>query len=130
MHKILLTAAILAVPFFAVTPSFAMKGIDAARSCEAQKPKCRVTFDDGGGATIFIGDTIIDCPTPQGECSVVRVVHGRGDFGPADTSSGGLIGGRGNPPHGGNGGNKPGNDSVGSNSGTATTDVGGSGLIQ
>jgi len=68
----LVTILAIVVPLLAVsTPSFATKGIDAARSCNAN-PKCTVIFDDGGGATIIIGDVIIDCPGPQEECVVVR----------------------------------------------------------
>jgi hypothetical protein len=71
MNKLLLTAAIVVLPLFSTMPAFAMKGIDAARSCNAN-PKCTLLLDDAGGATILIGDHIIDCNSPQEECVVVQ----------------------------------------------------------
>lgn len=132
MYKAILTAAIVVLPLFAVTPAFAMKGIDAARACNAN-PKCKLMLDDYGGATIIIDGTVIDCNSPQEDCIIVARVHGRGDFGPssgvstggasvagADDDNGGTDGGHGGGHLGGN---------VGSFASTATTDVGG-GIIQ
>lgn len=73
MHKVLLTAAVIALPLLSTAPAFAMKGIDAARACDAN-PKCTLLLDDAGGATILIGDRMIDCNSPQEECVVVHRV--------------------------------------------------------
>lgn len=79
MHKVLLaTAALFVLPLVAATPAFAMKGIDAARSCEAQGNRCKVIYDTSGGEVIVIivdGQTIV-CPTPQDECFVWTKVGG------------------------------------------------------
>lgn len=70
MNKVLLIAAVAVLPLLSVAPAFAMKGIDAARACNAN-PKCKLLLDDAGGATIIMGDTMIDCNSPQEECVVV-----------------------------------------------------------
>lgn len=70
MNKVLLIAAVAVLPLLSVAPAFAMKGIDAARVCNAN-PKCKLLLDDAGGATIIMGDTMIDCNSPQEECVVV-----------------------------------------------------------
>jgi len=80
----------VAVPLIAISgPSFATKGIDAARACD-KNPKCTLLLDEKGGATILVGDTVINCPSPQQECSVVRrspVTKGTTGMGAAGTLS-------------------------------------------
>jgi len=66
-----LYAALVMLPLFSAMPAFAMKGIDAARSCES-RAGCKVIYDNSGGSVIVIvvdGTTIV-CPTPQDECAV------------------------------------------------------------
>lgn len=78
MHKPLVVAALIALPLLSATPAFAVKGIDAARACEAQGSRCKVIYDNSGGEVIVIvvdGKTIV-CPTPQDECSVWTKVGG------------------------------------------------------
>lgn len=81
----LLSIAAIALPLVAVSagPSFATKGIDAARACD-KNPRCTLLLDDAGGATILIGDTIIDCPGPQQECTVVSRTTIKGGLTPAN----------------------------------------------
>ncbi|QDZ12118.1 hypothetical protein [Devosia ginsengisoli] len=77
MERRLLCAAVAAMTMFSPLPAFAMKGIDAARSCEA-RPGCKVIYDNSGGDVIVIvvdGSTIV-CPTPQSECEVWTRVGG------------------------------------------------------
>lgn len=79
MERRLLCAAVAAMTMtvFSPLPAFAMKGIDAARSCEA-RAGCKVIYDNSGGEVIVIvvdGTTIV-CPTPQSECSVWTKVGG------------------------------------------------------
>lgn len=72
MHKLILTAAASALVSVTFVPSaFAMSGIDAARSCESQKGRCKALFDDSGGVTILVDGYIIDCPSPQAQCEIV-----------------------------------------------------------
>lgn len=89
MIKLVAVLAV-AVPLIAISgPSFATKGIDAARACD-KNPKCTLLLDDKGGAVIIIGDTTIDCPGPQQECSVVRrspVTRGTTGMGSAGSMS-------------------------------------------
>lgn len=134
MYKAILTAAIVVLPLFAVTPAFAMKGIDAARACNAN-PKCKLLLDDAGGATIIIDGTVIDCNSPQEDCIVVARVHGRGEFGPSDSvSTGGasVAGADDDGDTGGTGGGHggfAGGGNVGTFASTATANTGG-GIIQ
>lgn len=80
MTKAFVSLLALAVPMLlAAGPAYATKGIDAARACEAN-PKCTALYDEAGGVTILVGDTIIDCPGPQKECSVVRKARSTGIF--------------------------------------------------
>ena len=82
MHRTLATLAAVAVlPLFTAAPAFAMKGIDAARSCNAN-PKCTLLLDNAGGATIIMGDVIIDCNSPQEECVVVSRTRPTGQNSP------------------------------------------------
>ncbi|KQX38844.1 hypothetical protein ASD04_09345 [Devosia sp. Root436] len=77
MDHRLLGAAVAALTILSPLPAFAMKGIDAARSCEA-RPGCKVIYDNSGGEVIVIvvdGSTIV-CPTPQSECEVWTRVGG------------------------------------------------------
>jgi hypothetical protein len=68
----LLSIAAIALPLIAVAgPSLATKGIDAARACD-KNPKCTALYDDAGGVVIIVGETVIDCPGPQKDCSVVK----------------------------------------------------------
>lgn len=71
MHRLLLTAAFVAVPLFGSTPVLAMSGIDAARSCAAQPKRCSLQMDEGGGATIYVDGYVIDCNSPQEECTII-----------------------------------------------------------
>lgn len=88
MTKALVSALAVVLPVLAfATPSYATKGIDAARSCEAN-PKCTALYDDAGGVTILIGDKIIDCPGPQKECVILIVRPTAGVFNPAIRNSG------------------------------------------
>lgn len=69
MHKVLLTAAIVILPLLTAAPAFAMKGIDAARTCNAD-PSCILLLNDSGLVTIIKGDDIIICEGPQADCQV------------------------------------------------------------
>jgi hypothetical protein len=77
MNKILLVA-VAALPLFAVAPAYAMKGIDAARLCDAQPKRCTALFDQGGGVTILIDDKIISCASGQAECQIQDMRFGVG----------------------------------------------------
>lgn len=80
MIKLVAVLAV-AVPLIAISgPSFATKGIDAARACD-KNPNCILMLDDKGGAVIMVGDKTINCPGPQQECSVVRRAPGHGNTG-------------------------------------------------
>lgn len=83
MNKHLLTAAIVVLPLFSAAPVYAMKGIDAARSCNAQPKRCSVQMDEGGGATIYVDGYVIDCNSPQEECTVIIRPRVGGAVGPA-----------------------------------------------
>ena len=72
-----LYAGLLVLPLFSASPAFAMKGIDAARACNA-RPNCTLILDNSGGDVIVIvvdGKTIV-CDTPQSECQVWTRVGG------------------------------------------------------
>jgi len=72
MQKLFLTAAAAALLSASFVPqAFAMSGIDAARSCESQKGRCKALFDEGGGVTILVDGYIIDCPSPKEQCNVI-----------------------------------------------------------
>ena len=82
MTKALVSALALALPvLFIATPSFATKGIDAARTCEA-KPGCHVEYYDDGSIIIVVGGTFISCSGPQAECTVL-IRRGLGTINPA-----------------------------------------------
>ncbi|MHB1101958.1 MAG: hypothetical protein ACYC0C_04080 [Devosia sp.] len=88
MTKVLVSALAVVLPILAfATPSYATKGIDAARACEA-KPKCIASYGEDGSVVIIVGDTMIDCPGPQKECTVIRVRPTVGVFNPAIRNSG------------------------------------------
>jgi hypothetical protein len=72
MHKALLAAAIVVLPLFSVPPAFAMKGIEAARSCESQPKRCKVIYEESGDIHILVDGRVIHCSGPQEECTVVR----------------------------------------------------------
>lgn len=72
-----LYSGLLILPLLSASPAFAMKGIDAARTCSA-RPNCTLILDNSGGDVIVIvvdGTTIV-CDTPQSECQVWTRVGG------------------------------------------------------
>lgn len=71
MHRFILAAAALTTLSAAfVPPAFAMKGIDATRSCNAQPTRCRAHIDESGSVIISVDGYIIECPAPDQECRV------------------------------------------------------------
>lgn len=57
------------------TPSFATKGIDAARICE-RTPRCHVEYYDDGSIIIINDSGTISCAGPQHDCEVIGIRGG------------------------------------------------------
>ena len=68
--KLIATTSLFATVLFSI-PSFAMKGIDAARACEA-RACCNVTYIPDGSILIKACDgREVYCDGPQKECSML-----------------------------------------------------------
>lgn len=81
MNARILLTSFLVLPLFSAAPALAMNGLDAARSCNAQPKRCSAQFDEGGGVTIYVDGYVIDCNSPQEECTITirpRVLGGAG----------------------------------------------------
>jgi hypothetical protein len=71
MTKIAALPAFVLASLVVASPAFAMKGIDAARQCEA-RPDCHVTYRDDGSIFIeAVGGGIVECEGPKRECIVL-----------------------------------------------------------
>lgn len=115
-------SAVSTLAFLALVPAaHAMTGIDAARACEPN-PKCNATYGDDG-VIILIGDKIIVCPTPKGECTISRKKRNSGVTGYAGGSNGKN---QGNTQ--GNAGTETGGSSGGSDANTGSANTGNAGM--
>jgi hypothetical protein len=71
MHRTILAAiALVTLSVAFIPPAFAMKGIDATRSCNAQPARCHAHIDPSGSVVISVDGYIIICPAPDQECQV------------------------------------------------------------
>ena len=68
LNKVLV-AGLLFSSLFVVTPALALNGYDAAVKCE-NTPGCFVTYDEGGGITIFgPKGGVVMCTSPTAQCT-------------------------------------------------------------
>ncbi|MEQ1770318.1 MAG: hypothetical protein ABL879_10810 [Devosia sp.] len=65
--KAIAVSALVIGTLIAATPAFAMKGIDAARACEARSD-CHVHYRDDGSIFIEAVGGNVECDGPQAEC--------------------------------------------------------------
>ena len=115
-------SAVSTLAFLALaTAAHATTGREAVRSCESN-PKCTLTFGDDG-VIILIGDKIIVCPTPKGECTISRKKRASGV-----TGYGGGSNGKNQGNTQGNAGTETGGSSGGSDANTGSANMGNAGM--
>jgi hypothetical protein len=75
MIKFFASVLVIGSALLIATPSYATKGIDAARICE-KTPRCHVEYYDDGSIIIINDSGTISCPGPQQDCTVIGIRPG------------------------------------------------------